>query len=200
MQIIDFDHLTFSELLRTPEIIQALPGVYCWIYVPEINTENENKFINSLNKICDTKMILDRKGYIGEYKLEIGFGSFKNGKLFSELSSKHNDLAAISKDPDLRESLKLLIQNASIFTNILYVGKADNMRDRISDHLSGKGSTLLEDCRKNGIESFSLRVNIFYDNISSVDTLIKAKEKNLFNIAEEIVQRISIPGFVRRKG
>lgn len=182
---------SIKQLRANLYYLQEESGVYRWIFSPFINCESEMTFIFSLEKIAKMSFRLHKKGKVDTTSVQLGYEAFTNKKLFSTDSSKFSELTTISGSEELRrifsENLISLCQKSTL----LYVGKADNIRDRLSDHLNGRNSTLLKDLEASGIEEDMIRISIEYD---------KVKYDGMNQILEELIQRIAEPGFVRRKG
>lgn len=89
-------------------------------------------------------------------------------------------------------NIKNLINIISENQHPLYIGKANKLRDRIKQHITGSSSDL-----KQKLTTYHIDINNCFISYHYMDDDLEVKTNELF---EEIVTKVLKPGFVRRIG
>ena len=103
-------------------------------------------------------------------------------------------LTALCETPGGVTLLKGLLSNAAIFQSPLYIGKADNLRRRIGEHVSGSNSELRELLAKAGISVEKCLIRYFYLDAP------EWRDAEVIVAIEELLTRLAPAAFVRRPG
>lgn len=187
---------TVSQLRINPKLIPKESGIYIWTFSPNINTENEKSFLRSIEMLTSKEFFLEHSGNISYNKMAIKRVSFPEKTLFRLSSSKNKTFNQYTENSDFRVLFSNEISRICLNNVILYIGKADNLRTRLTNHIEGNKSNLLEKLSKANFLEDELRIKI-----------IKDEENSLFQefpgvnlIIEETLQRMVLPGFVERFG
>ncbi len=118
----------------------------------------------------------------------------------SELTArKQLQLEHLALDAGFRSYVARIIESASILQAPLYVGKAQDLQRRISQHLDPM-SDLSVRLREAGIRIDDC--TLAYAIVEDIDASIESwtNDPNVLLLIEEIITRICRPGFVARPG
>lgn len=120
-------------------------GIYSWVYWPKFdeNTISPNDLIDLIIEYSKNAFYIEEK-FTGLYKFEGKIweqGYRDNGNMFGLSDSKHNTLKSFFTNRNdiivFSEFFKELC-----FAKPFYVGKANNLRQRLSKHFGGKSNVL----------------------------------------------------------
>lgn len=103
-------------------------------------------------------------------------------------------MKAIKDNNDTRQVLAYTLESLLASAPPLYVGKADNIRSRLSDHFDEQSSSLLSSIKAAGIDLDDVFVSFLSDPVSD------AISDQLTTAFEEVVQRIANPPLTKRFG
>ena len=188
---------TIRQLRINIEQIKTKSGIYVWSFSPNINYQTKDLFIKSLNRITGIKTKLPRIGNVWTTKVKLISNSFRDGdKYFSEHSIKNSQIMILSEELQFRKYFAKTIKTGCEITIPLYIGKANNLRERISDHINERNSTLLEDFSICKIREDEVRLRVFEED----ENIRFGNKENISLIVEEFLQRLADPGLVRRYG
>ncbi|MGD2180175.1 GIY-YIG nuclease family protein [Lusitaniella coriacea] len=120
--------------------------------------------------------------------------------------SKQQSLQELAQNSSFRELVCMLLENSLAFQQPLYIGKANNLKQRITNHLA-QGSILRErlEIAKHDIDKCKLLIigtaSIDLDNDSSqeleIDDELNAESPNFEaeRLIEDILSRLFLPSF-----
>lgn len=184
-----------SSIRVNPELILEKPGIYVWSFSPNISCDSPESFMNSINEFANKRFSLDRSDKVWQHQIILERRPFSNngGLVLSE--TKLNEVQERASDLSFRMCFSEIISSVCQDTQVLYIGKAKNLRTRLEDHLNERGSRLLSDLKDANITDDELRIRVVYD---SSEVLVYPTD--LSSSCEELLQRILNPGFVRRYG
>ncbi len=190
-----------SKLMRGRQKIPDVPGIYIWRYWPALADIDRAAFLNTLNKWKHTQPQFEE--HLGNSRVAVSvrrtpFGN-SNDKTavlgFSETNPKAVALTkAVEEDADTRQVLAYTLETLLASAPPLYVGKADNLRSRLSDHFDEQSSTLLSSIKGARIELDDIYISFIADPIS------KTLPESITTAFEEIIQRITNPPLTKRYG
>ena len=200
-----------SKIRGTPAILSRIPdnmsGVYAWYRNFQLDAsaiDNPDVFVsNILEELfkphCATRNIF----FPPSYKVII-----QPETIFSQ--RKQDALKQYANNLYFREFLIATLNNCLLFQQPLYIGKATNLKNRISNHLSIK-SVLRERLKdaEHDIERCRLLIlgcpkNLNYLTSENID-LEEEKESELSQLApealiEDILSRLFLPSFTIKYG
>lgn len=195
---IKFQKLSFLEKYYDDPIdgIPITSGIYYWIYYPEFDPKTVTLPI--LENILETftkKTLRYKEGIKGKYKFTVevteqGFGD--NSTLFGLSPSKSKELIAfLSHDRTNIEIFHTFFIEVC-FTRPFYVGKANNLRQRLAKkHFKKIDSEILEEVDKQGIDYTDIWIG--YKELPILPT-----GENINVIFEEILSRTLKPGLTKK--
>jgi hypothetical protein len=193
-QVKEFDSLEFFMQFHAE--IPARPGIYSWVFWPfkEFHTKKEN--YSQLLQIIEYFSVVNMnysenssKGFKFEVSIkEKGFGnSFLGLSQVKEAVLKGYLERAEENRKDFIEFLKLVS-----ISRPFYVGKADNLNQRLRQHFDGINSDILSFLREQKIN--------YNDVLICFEVLEKQFDESINSVYEEITQRITKPGLTKRPG
>jgi len=173
--------------------IPTLYGIYSWVYWPDFasTTILPAALISHLIDYTSKNFYIEEE-LVGLYKFE--------GKIWEQGYKLNGNLFGLSDDKNIALST-FLTDRANInyfhsffkelcFARPFYVGKANNLRQRLSIHFKGAKSHILPEINKKGIPENHIWVGYKEIQYSSGSPL----PKNLNTIFEEILSRRVKPG------
>jgi hypothetical protein len=172
------------------ERMPAAPGVYAWfrtVHVPA--NRGESAFVEAIAEAIEAPAAPDHSARLGP----MHSATLQSR---SELSaSKRTLLEARAEDPTFRNTVARVVEAAAVLQAPLYVGKAQDLQQRIRQHLEPM-SDLSVRLRAAGIriDDCTLAYTVLDEDLGW-----DASPQELVLI-EEIVTRICRPGFVMRPG
>lgn len=126
-----------KEVINGSVLIPQSAGIYAWYRRLSLDETSESNFIESIENILSGHtwpMMTGDKGRVGPYRAEINLTQHVR----SLSDSKKAIADAIAADPRKRALLSRLVLQASVLQPPLYVGQAQALGTRISDHLRGR--------------------------------------------------------------
>lgn len=176
--------------------LQESPGIYAWY-----------RDISSLSFSDDPEEFFDEVMQLLESPLSDVFHA-QAGYLYRvsivekarELSKKKKrllkEVLSIQEGRDFVSEHFRLMKN---FLSPLYIGKAENIRERIGQHV--KGESLLKSRLNNaGIDIDKCYLSVVYMRKSLSDEGIEFESNELVELFEDIITRLGPSAFVRRPG
>ena len=192
---------SLSTLMRGRQKIPESPGVYIWRYWPLFANLEQQAFLDAIAKWTATQPQFEE--IINNSRLSVSirrtpFGSAVDKNVlfgFKETNPKASALMnAIEESEDTRQVLAYTLESLLASAPPLYVGKADNLRLRLSNHFDGQSSSLLASIKDAGINVEDVFISFLTDPVSDV------LPDQITTAIEEIVQRISNPPLTKRYG
>ncbi|MBI1925910.1 hypothetical protein HYR99_16870 [Candidatus Poribacteria bacterium] len=126
-----------KDIVNDSANIPTSPGVYAWYKRLSLDDTTETNFKSSLEEML--------RGQIrGKVVPPIMEGTTKSARVqigqrnLDLSSSKSKVVDSIKQDSKNRTEFAQLVLRASVLQSPLYVGKADNLRQRIHGHVSGR--------------------------------------------------------------
>jgi hypothetical protein len=189
---------SLTQLLRTPGKIPHVPGVYIWRYWPSFKSLEREDFLQVLanwqqRQPSFTETI--RGSRIEASITRRPFGLHDNKTIFgidTSSSKGQRFLQAIEESQDNRALLAELLDCIACLSPPLYVGKADNLRGRLQDHLDRK-THVLAAIDEQGLQFDDVYVSFIEDPVSTTNTSVTTA-------LEEILQRLTNPPMTKRIG
>ena len=170
-----------------------ISAVYAWfrdLTLPKEILASEEKFVDTIMHLLDNPLSLNREGRVSPF-YEVGI-TIKPKKL---APSKENALRQYAKRENIRKDIGSALEAATFWQIPFYVGKTVRLADRVWEHVNRETALWsrldevglsLEDCL------------LAYVPISSPDDV--DVDLSLEELVEDIITKLSIPGFVRRPG
>ena len=187
----------YKQITSERDCYNALPGnvaaVYAWFRDLTLSEEvlsSEERFVNTIMQLLGNPLSEKREGRISPF-YEVGI-TIKPEEL---TPTKKEALRQYAKKENIREDIGIALKAATLLQSPLYVGKTDKLANRVWQHVShstdlcdrlDKVDLSLEDC---------LLAYVRISNPDDVDT-----DLSLVQLVEDIITRLSAPGFVRRIG
>jgi hypothetical protein len=192
---------------ETQSSIPDLSGIYAWFVPLWIVDDDIETFISLISNYYLYDPIVEgiaQKTLCADFNWESYQVQLKKGVSKSVFPSKEIVLQwkDMMKDEKKKEAFSNALMEASIFMPPLYVGKADNLRDRYNQHVSGKTISEKNTFYKR-FSSFKeknnlrFRVNdlIFACILTDTKTSETFREANLNWLLEQVVMRLCRPTF-----
>jgi hypothetical protein len=200
-----------SKIRGVSAIINRIPddmsGVYAWYRNFDIDTaahDDPEAFVsNILQELCKPHCVTRKTSFPPSHRLIV-----KPDTKFS--SRKQKALKYYATNPDFRELIITLLHNCLLFQQPLYIGKAINIKTRISNHLKidSKLRERLEKSKHN-LEQCRLLILGCSENLNS-HTLenVELEDENENEIShlesealiEDILSRLFLPLFTIKYG
>jgi hypothetical protein len=176
----------------------ALPNdiaaVYAWfrdLTLSEDVLTSEEKFVSTIMELFGNPLSEKREARVGPF-YEVGITA-KPEKL---RPTKEDALRQYAKSENIRNDIGSALEAATLLQAPLYIGKADRLADRIWDHVN-RNTKLCSRIEKSGL---SLQDCLLaYVPISNPDDT-ENELTPLVQLVEDIITRLSRPGFVIRIG
>ncbi len=196
-----FKFNTLKYIQYDSSIIPCTEGIYKWIYWPNL----ENFIINKdeyWKMLClfSTKRLAEFSNF-SDYKFEItviesSFQrlNYKSIEPFGLSTNKSECLKSYIHCNENRREFNDFLKSV-VFSRPFYVGKANNLQNRIKDHSNGN-SKILKYIRDQEISNEEIWVGTYELNNLSHST----ESENINDVFEEILQRIVKPGLSQRAG
>ena len=193
-QLKEFDSLEF--FMQFHNEIPGKSGIYSWVFWPfkesHIKENNFNNLVRKIEYFSAININYSESTSTG-YKFEVSVKEQGFGNNFLGLSDKKKLILKSYLERceenrrDFLEFLKLVA-----ISRPLYVGKADNLNQRLRQHFDGNNSDILSFLREQKIN--------FSDVLICFEILDKQFEESINSVYEEITQRIIKPGLTKRPG
>ena len=195
VEIVRFQQIATQEACYNA--LDNVTAVYAWfldLTLSEWTLASEEKFVNTIMQWLETPLPLSEKqeADISPF-YEVGI-SIKSQKLRQK---KENSLRQYAEKENIRKEIGGVLEAATFLQTPLYIGKADNrLANRIWEHVN-RNTDLCDRLEKCGL---SLQDCLLaYVPISNPDD-VDADLTSLVQLVEDIITRLSRPGFVRRPG
>ena len=194
MKINEVEYNTLSYFASNLDSIPSYSGVYYWVYWPSYIDGQilAEEYVLKLKEYSSNELILESNFQDYRFKLTVKDSHFldKNG-LFGLNEKKTNCLLEfISYNNDNLLNFVCFFKKAA-FMKPFYIGKANNLKQRISQHISGE-SKIKPKIQKSGINHNDIWIG--FERVEDS----KSDELNL--IYEEIIQRIVKPSLSEKAG
>lgn len=196
-----------SKIRGISAILNRIPdnmsGVYAWYRNYKIDDsaiDNSEIFVSSILEELSKPHCVTRETRLApSHRLII-----KPETIFSQ--KKQEALKHYANDPHFRELLITLLNNCLLFQQPLYIGKAINLKNRISNHL-GVESLLrarlkdaehdIEKCRLLILASSENPNNCFSESLENENEISQLASEALI---EDILSRLFLPSFTINYG
>ncbi|WED22813.1 hypothetical protein L3Q72_05320 [Vibrio sp. JC009] len=189
---------SLRNLTVTLDKLPDYSGVYIWRYWPQPKSYSREDLIEYLTKITKEYPVLEKE--IVKYNdtmiyKRYALGSDYNSpfKSLNLTPNKINKLEALLDDEDAISSISNVFEMMVSMLPPLYIGKASNLSDRISQHVNRKSSKLLEKIDQANINYGDIYISFIKDELSYPD-------KDMSDLMEIIIQRVTNPVFTDRQG
>jgi len=188
-----------KPLMRAKDRIPSCPGIYIWRFWPSFPDMSEEGFVESL--MSWAAKIPSFSDLVSNSRVQVQIvrtplGSPFDSESFLGLNFKstkvQNFLEVIRESSEKRGELKDILECMIASFPPLYIGKADNLKNRLSDHFNRKTPVLSR------IESSNVSLNDIY--ISFIADTVSDPEISITTMIEEILQRITNPPLTKRYG
>ena len=187
----------YKQIATERDCYNALPdnvaAVYAWFRDLTLSEEvlsSEEQFVTTVTQLLGNPLSEKRKGRVSPF-YEVGI-TIKPEEL---TPTKKEALRQYAKKEHIREDISIVLKAATLLQAPLYVGKADKLANRVWQHVSR--STDL--CNRLDKVNLSLKDCLLaYVRISNPDDV--DADLSLAQLVEDIITRLSAPGFVRRIG
>ena len=126
---------------ETRDLIPEAPGCYAWFMPLWIFTDDFQKMVQAVSKLLLFDPVKDgTRDTLVKFHWEAV--SLRLGRLphFIQSDTRQGDWSRVLADPTLRAAFQQALMEASILMPPLYVGKADDLRARYSQHVEGTTS------------------------------------------------------------
>lgn len=200
-----------SKIRGTDAILNRIPdnmsGVYAWYRNFQLDasaTDNADIFVsNILDELYKPHCVTRETRLPPSYRLIV-----KPETIFPP--KKQQALKHHADDPHFRELLITLLNNCLLFQQPLYIGKAVNLKTRISNHLSiesrlrGRLKEAQHDIEQCRLLILGCSENLNYLPLENIDT--EEEEENEISqlasedLIEDILSRLFLPSFTIKYG
>ena len=197
LSILQVETVRYKQIATRRDCYNALPhnvsAVYAWFRDLALSADalaSREKFANTVMQLLNNPLSEKREGHVSPF-YEVGI-TVKSEKLSKK---KEDSLKQYAKKEDIRQEIGRALKAATLLQAPLYIGKTDRLAGRVWDHVNHK--TDLWDRLEN--VDLSLRDCLLaYVRISNPDDV--DTDLPLAQLIEDIITRLSRPGFVRRIG
>ena len=188
----------YRQMASREDCYNALPNdiaaVYAWFRDLTLSNDvltSEEKFVNTVMDLFGNPLSEKQEARVGPF-YEVGIMA----KPKELTPTKENALRRYAKMENVRNDIGRALEAATLLQAPLYIGKADRLADRIWSHVSHnttlfsrieKAGLLLKDCL------------LAYVPIPNPDDT-EDELMPLVQLVEDIITRLSRPGFVLRIG
>lgn len=190
-----------TNLMRATSKIPTKAGVYIWRYWPSLKELSEDEFVQMLGDWQDrqpvfSETLANSRIRVSVARTPFGAGGQKPSFLgFDANSEKAKSLLAqFSKNSASRELLAYTLECIFSAAPPLYIGKAEDLRARLTSHFEMRSSNLLNMIDQAQIPRSDVYVSYFLDPSGSLEG------QSITTALEEIIQRITNPPFTKRYG
>lgn len=172
------------------------PGIYYWVYFPDIDPSIElESFIFELKKYSSVSLSLPENFKHYKFKAEISeiwFDSSDDDCILGLSRSRSEELIQyLSESSENRKEFMVFFKQLC-FARPFYVGMTEDLQNRLKSHLFGYGSEILE-----SIELLNIRKNYVWISYNIYPNKMTSK---MIKIHEEIYQRFVKPGLTKKFG
>ena len=171
-----------------------IAAVYAWfqdLTLAEDVLASEEKFVSTVMELFGNPLSEKREAHVGPFH-EVGLTA-KPKKL---TLNKERSLKQYARTENIRKDIGNALEAASLLQAPLYIGKADRLAERIWAHVN-RSSGLCNRLEKAGL--FLANCLLVYVPIPSPDNT-EAELTSLVQLVEDIITKLSRPGFVLRPG
>lgn len=189
--IINLHHFLGSKSAPLARIPEGVPGIYAWIRnirMPESASHFENALIDEISH----PKFAPRDGLIKPY---YGVRISSHGALSSGKKQRLRD--ALKKE-EFREDIRSALGLSVLLQTPLYIGKTNNLRRRISEHLDDESLLRKRFCEAS-IDMDSCSILIFPIDMQRCDEGGE-DEESFEDLYEEVFSRLFLPQFSLRIG
>ena len=205
-QPIDVDDLrklrghSLATLMRARKMIPETPGIYIWRFWPTLADLEKDEFLRLWDRWRESQPQFEER--VGNSRVEVRirrtpFGAAGEGQDIFGFDFDNPKVArlrrAVESDADARQALAYTMECLLSAAPPLYVGKADNLQARLSNHFDGASSSLMQSLHHAGISNDDVYISYVSDPVSSA-------EESITTALEEIIQRITNPPLTKRYG
>lgn len=188
----------YLQIATREDCYNALPNdiaaVYAWFRDLTLSNDvlnSETKFISTVMELFDNPLAEKQEARVGPF-YEVGIVA-KSKEL---TSTKAKALRRYAKTENIRNDIGRALEAATLLQAPLYIGKADKLADRIWNHVN-RHTTLCDRLEKGGL---SLQDCLLaYVQIHNPDDT-EGELTSVVQLVEDIITRLSRPGFVLRIG
>jgi hypothetical protein len=179
--------------------IPEAAGIYFWRYWPTLPDTSTEELLGLWERWRANQPW--REEVVRNARLSVTIGRTPFGKSseasvlgFEGHSSKATALLeAAHSTPEVRTLLSRAFECVLVSAPPLYIGKADNLRKRLSDHFDGK-TDVTRAIQKHGIELEDVYISFIEDPVSA------HTNDSITTALEEVIQRLTNPPFTKRYG
>lgn len=194
--IVRYEQITTKESCR-----RALPNitaVYAWFRDLTLSNEDlasEEKFFNTIMQWLEYPLPLS-ENQEADISIFYKLGIIVTSEGFPE--KREYSLRQYAAKENIRKEIGHALEAATFLQAPLYIGKATNrLAERVWDHVSRRNSELWNRLEHVGLSlQDCLLVYVPIPNLDDVDSDLTPLEV----LVEDIITRLSRPGFVRRSG
>ena len=193
VEVVRFKQIATQEACQ--DALDNVTAVYAWfldLTLSEWVLESKEKFVNTIVQWVANPLSEKRQTHISPF-YEVGI-TIKSKKLSKK---KENSLKQYAEKENIRKEIGSALEAATFLQAPLYVGKTKNrLADRVWEHVNRE--TDLSD----RLEAVGLSLRdclLVYIPISDPDD-VGSDVMPLVQLIEDIVTRLTRPGFVRRIG
>ena len=191
----------YKQIATKQDCFNALPdrvtAVYAWfrdLTLSEEDLASEDKFVNTIMQWLEDPLPLSENQKVDIslfYKLGITIKSEKLRK------KKERSLRQYAEKENIRKEIGRTLEAATFLQAPLYIGKAsDRLAERVWEHVN-RDTDLWNRLEKAGLSlQDCLLVYVPISNSNDID----ADLTPLVQVVEDIITKLSRPGFVRRSG
>ena len=195
---LEFEIVRYRQMATREDCYNALPNntsaVYAWfrdLTLPDDVLTSETKFVNTVMELFESSLSEKQEGRVGPfYEVDI------TAKPKNLTQAKEEALRHYAKTETIRNDIGRALRAATLLQAPLYIGKAGRLAYRIWRHVS-RNTALCDRIEKAGLSlQDCLLAYVPVPNLSDVDI----EQMRLVQLVEDIITRLSRPGFVLRIG
>jgi len=197
-----FESLQYRQI-STPESrelrLEDKPAIYAWyrsLRFSDVVADKE-RFVKRIEEYLNSKLsdqFIGKLGYLYELSVQESPGNLSKKKI--------QLLFELSEDYQAREIIAHILDSVTFLQAPLYVGKAINLKERISEHVNGISNLINRlDNANISLQKCVLRYKyIGLDELEYLNSKTKDSTDSIIILIEDLLTRMSPAGFVRRPG
>lgn len=191
----------YEQITTKRSCLRALPNitaVYAWFRDLTLSNEvldSEEKFVDTIMQWLEDPLPLSENQEV-DISIFYKLGITINSEDFPE--KREHSLRQYAAKENIRKEIGDVLEAATFLQAPLYIGKASNrLAERVWEHVSRRNGKLWDRLEQAGLSlQDCLLVYVPISNFDDVDSNLTPLEQ----LVEDIITRLSRPGFVRHSG
>tara|TARA_R110002072_G_scaffold211501_5_gene369091 strand:- start:849 stop:1481 length:633 start_codon:yes stop_codon:yes gene_type:complete len=187
----------YSVLRRSTNKIPAKSGIYVWRYWPTIPSLEADKLLDVVERLqqyypSQIDFLMNSRVEITIERTPFGKPNEENFLGIKNRKKIENIKQLLDKNEKVRQVFAHTLEMLVSSSPPIYVGKADNLRNRLCDHFDNK-TELLGKIENADLPKDDIYISYILDELTEEDCEVTTS-------IEEILQRLTNPTYTKRYG